>query len=326
MKAFMVTNNKAHSLELSTKKLEKESSTDCKIKVEYSCVNYKDALALTGKGKILRKFPLVPGIDAAGTIIESYCSSFKEGDKILVNGSGFGETRNGGFSQELFSPEDLMIPLPKNMTTKQAMLLGTAGFTAALAIYQMELNGQTPEKGPILVSGASGGVGGLACLLLKEKQYEVHALTGTKEKILYLESLGVDQVLLNDELNLGERALESARYAGVIDNLGGSFLSKVLAHVDLFGNVACIGLAESPTLNASVMPFILRGVNLLGVSSANTPMDLRRKIWAQLGSFDLDKILSKLNYEVCDWSNLLEKAEELLDRKVQGRLLFKLAD
>ena len=136
----------------------------------------------------------------------------------------------------------------------------------------------------------------------------------------------MDQVLLNDELNLGERALESARYAGVIDNLGGSFLSKVLAHVDLFGNVACIGLAESPTLNASVMPFILRGVNLLGVSSANTPMDLRRKIWAQLGSFDLDKILSKLNYEVCDWSNLLEKAEELLDRKVQGRLLFKLAD
>lgn len=299
-------------------------TSDITVQVHYSCLNYKDALALTGKGKILRNFPLVPGIDASGVVINSNCKNFPVGSNVLVNGSGFGETRNGGFSEKLYSPEELLVALPDKMSLKQSMSLGTAGFTAALALHRLEHNGLTPESGPVLVSGATGGVGSIACLLLRDKGYEVHAVTSKMDKEAYLSSLGVEKVFTHESLGLDNKPLSKARYAAAIDNIGGEFLSNVLACVDLFGSVASIGLASSHQFSASVMPFILRGVSILGISSANTPMDIRRNIWKSLGRESFLNALDKMDLKESSLEDLNKFAEMLIDRKYSGRVLVNL--
>lgn len=294
------------------------------IEVHYSGVNYKDALAATGKGRILKRFPLNGGIDAAGVVLESSDARFKPGDSVLANGMGLGESFDGGYAEVARLRADSVVPLPPGLTLKESMILGTAGFTAALAISRMETNGQNPAKGPILVTGASGGVGSFAVQILAQRGYEVVAVSGKHEAIKYLKDLGASQVIAPAELGLGHRPLENARFGGAIDNVGGKLLSQVLAHVNLWGNVACIGLAESANLDTTVMPFILRGVSLLGASSNNTPMSLRHELWKKLGQEWKPKSLDKILARTVELNDLMQAFDDLLHRKVHGRILVQI--
>ncbi len=253
------------------------------IKTAYSSVNYKDALAGTGQGKILRQFPLVGGIDVAGHVVASTDPNFKEGDAVLVTGSGLSETRDGGYSDYARLDAKWVIALPAGLTLRESMILGTAGFTAALGLLRMEDNRQTPALGPLAVTGATGGVGSLAVAIYSQAGYEVHAISGKSAQTDYLKSLGA-QAVLGREALATTRPMDSAHFGGGLDNVGGRMLSALLAHTAPYGNVASCGLAASPELHATVMPFIIRGVSLLGVASAGTARAIREEVWRRLAS------------------------------------------
>ncbi len=252
------------------------------IRGAWSSVNYKDALAGTGTGKILRRFPLVGGIDVAGHVVASTDGRFREGDPVLVTGCGLSETRDGGYSAYVRLPAEWVVALPPGMDLRQSMILGTAGFTAALALYRMRENRQTPEMGPLAVTGATGGVGSMAVAIFSKAGHEVHAISGKPGQAGYLRSLGASQVLGREVLGTA-RPLESARFGGGLDNVGGPMLVSLLAQTTPYGNVASAGLAATASLDGlTVMPFILRGVSLLGIGSAGTARDIRDAIWALL--------------------------------------------
>jgi putative YhdH/YhfP family quinone oxidoreductase len=251
------------------------------VKTAYSSVNYKDALAGTGQGKILRRFPLVGGIDVAGQVVASSDRAFKEGDAVLVTGCGLSETRDGGYSEYARLESRWAIPLPAGLTLRESMILGTAGFTAALALYRMRDNRQTPDLGPLCVTGATGGVGSLAVDIFSRAGYEVHAVSGKPEHAAYLEAIGASVVLGRDALAT-KRPLESVRFGGGLDNVGGAMLASLLAQTAPYGNVASAGLAATHELATTVMPGIIRGVSLLGVASAGTARDIREAVWARL--------------------------------------------
>ena len=253
------------------------------VKTAYSSVNYKDALAGTGQGKILRTFPLVGGIDVAGHVVASTDPKFREGDAVLVTGSGLSETRDGGYGEYARLDAKWVVALPAGMSLREAMILGTAGFTAALALLRMTENRQTPELGPLAVTGATGGVGSLAIAIFRKAGFEVHAISGKPEHADYLESLGAKEVLGRDALST-TRPMDSVRFGGGLDNVGGPMLAALLAQTVPYGNVATAGLAASPDLHATVMPFIIRGVSLLGVASAGTARDIRDEVWRRLAA------------------------------------------
>ena len=253
------------------------------IKTAYSSINFKDALAGTGEGKILRRFPLVGGIDVAGHVVASTDGKFREGDPVLVTGCGLSETRDGGYSEYARLEAQWAIPLPDGLSLRESMILGTAGFTAALALQRMHDNRQTPEHGPLAVTGATGGVGSLAIDIFSRAGYEVHAISGKADRADYLTSIGASQVLDRDALAAG-RPMESARFGGGLDNVGGPMLASLLAQTAPYGNVASAGLAASHALDTTVMPFIIRGVSLLGVASAGTARQIRDEVWRHLGS------------------------------------------
>ena len=257
---------------------------DVVIRTKYSTINYKDALSYGGAGKIMRKFPTVAGIDMAGTVESSNDPRWKRGDKVIVTGYDLGVSHDGGYSEYCRVPADWIVRRPESMTAFDAMTLGTAGFTAALAINRMERNGQTPTRGPIVVTGATGGVGSLAIDMLAGRGYEVIAVTGKQESADYLRSLGASQVVLRADFALGSRALEPARYAGAIDSVGGDMLAGLTRQVDFWGNIASVGLAGGAQLNTTVMPFILRGVNLLGINSSATQRAERLEVWRRIAS------------------------------------------
>ncbi len=295
------------------------------IKVEYSGLNYKDALAVTGTSPIIRKFPLVPGIDLAGEVVESSDENFKVGDKVLANGCGLGEEHDGGFSEYARIPSAWTIPLPSGLTTKQAMTLGTAGFTAALGLYRMEINGQNPALGPIVVTGASGGVGSFAVNILSRKGYQVIAISGREEQHQRLKELGASQVVTAEELELSSSPLQKIRFGGAIDNVGGELLPKIIASTNLWGNVVSIGVAAGAEFNAAVFPFILRGVSLLGASSANCPIELRRALWQRLGDDLKPSMLSDVVSDEISLSEIVSQASKLLARKCHGRTIIKIS-
>ena len=251
------------------------------IRARWSSVNYKDALAGTGKGKILRSFPLVGGIDVAGEVVASTDPAFKEGDAVLATGCGLSETRDGGYSQYVRLEAKWAIPLPAGLDMRQAMVLGTAGFTAALALLRMTENRQTPAHGPLAVTGATGGVGSLAVDIFSQAGFEVHAISGKADQVDYLTAIGATEVLGRDALAT-TRPMESARFGGGLDNVGGPMLTSLLAQTKPYGNVASAGLAGSHVLDMTVMPFIIRGVSLLGVASAGTARDIRGLVWEKL--------------------------------------------
>ncbi len=291
------------------------------LRVQWSGINYKDALAITGRGKILRRFPLNAGIDAAGVVESSTDPRFRPGDAVLATGMGLGETHDGGLAQRLRLPGDWLVRMPAGLSARQAMALGTAGFTAALAIHRMELNGQRPEMGPLVVTGATGGVGSVAVSILAGRGYAVTAVSGRPEHRDYQRGLGAAEVCTPDQLQLGNRPLEAARFGGAIDNLGGEVLAGLTRHVGLWGQIACIGMAASGELTTTVFPLILRGVSLLGVSSANCPMPLRTEVWNRLGAELKPAALDAIVHEVVPLDQVPDRARRLVDRQLLGRTL-----
>jgi acrylyl-CoA reductase (NADPH) len=294
------------------------------IRVRWSDINFKDALAATGAGRILRCFPLNGGIDAAGIVESSQDARFAPGDEVLVTGNGLSETRDGGYAEYLRVPGDIVIPRPQGLALRETMALGTAGFTAALAVHQMQRMGQQPDAGPIAVTGATGGVGSIAIDLLAGQGFEVHAVTGKASETDYLRALGASEVLLRDTLDLGSRPLESVRFAGAIDNLGGAWLAWLTRCTGYAGNIASIGLAASHVLETTVMPFILRGVNLLGINSVDTPREQRLGIWARLGSDLRPRHLDRIIAREVELADLSECFADFLAGGVVGRTLVRI--
>jgi NADPH2:quinone reductase len=295
------------------------------IDVQYSGINYKDALAATGAGRILRRYPLVGGIDLAGRVKSADDARFKPGDEVLVTGSGLSETFDGGYAAVARVNADSVIAMPPGLDTFRAMALGTAGFTAALSIHRMERNGQEPSRGPIVVTGATGGVGSIAVDMLAARGYEVVAVTGKPESVDYLKSIGATKVLLRADFPLGSKALEPARFAGAIDSVGGEVLAGLTRQVDFWGNIASVGLAGGAELKTTVMPFILRGVNLLGINSSATPRAERLEVWRRVSTDLAPRHLSRIAQKTLAFAELPGAFQAYLDGKVIGRTVVKIS-
>ena len=256
---------------------------DVVVRTKYSTINYKDALSYNGAGRIMRKYPTNAGVDMAGTVESSKDARWKRGDKVIVHAYDMGVAHDGGYSELVRVPADWVVRRPESMTAFDAMTLGTAGFTAALAIMVMERNGLTPGSGPVAVTGATGGVGSVAVEILAKTGYEVVAITGKPREGDYLKALGAKDVMARDAIDLTRiKPLDKSTWAGAIDNLGGDLLAWLLATSRIAGTVASVGLAADHRLNTTVMPFILRGVHLLGVDSVNAPMSVRQTVWNKL--------------------------------------------
>lgn len=309
-----------------TVEIEDLSAGDVVIKSAYSCINYKDALAVTGAGRIMRSMPLVAGIDVSGVVVESAHADFKVGDEVLVTGCGLGEDRDGGYAEYVRAPAESVVALPQGMSLRDAMAIGTAGFTAALAVMKMLDNGQTPEMGPIAVTGATGGVGSVAINILSGLGFSVTAITGKAESADYLRSLGAENIMLRQDIDLGSRPLEKTQWGGAVDNLGGELLSWLTRSTNDLGNVASIGLAASYKLETSVMPFILRGVNLLGINSVTMPRATRLKVWEHLATdFEVSKLADIACHEVA-FADALPAFQQYVDGQVTGRTVIRIAD
>lgn len=294
------------------------------IKVSHSTINYKDALAATGAGRILRRYPLNGGIDLAGTVVSSDDTDLQPGTGVLVNGCGLGETVDGGYSEYARVASDSVVPIPEGMTAVEAMQIGTAGYTAALAIHRMEQNGQLPENGPIVVTGATGGVGSVAIDMLDGRGYEVVAVTGKGNKEAYLTSIGAGRTLLRDQIDLGKRPMEKAEWAGAIDNLGGDYLAWLTRTMAYGGNIASIGLAASHELNTTVLPFILRAVCLLGINSVDTPRALRLAIWSRIGGDLKPRHLDTIGSRTIAFDELPDAFQAYIDGTVTGRTVVEI--
>lgn len=301
------------------------SPGDLLVRVGYSSINYKDALAATGKGKILRKFPLVGGIDLAGEVVESSNSAFPVGARVLVTGCGLSETHDGGYAEFARVSSEWAIPIPAGLDEFQCMAIGTAGFTAALAIDRMEHNGQMPEAGEVVVTGATGGVGSFAIDMLAARGYRAVAISGKPQAAEFLRTLGADRVLVRQEIDLGSRPLEGARWAGAIDNVGGELLSWLIRTTDVHGNIASIGMAASIELKSTVLPFILRGINLLGINSVFTPRELRLRVWERLATDLRPRHLDKIVTRTIDLDDLPNAFEAYIDANVMGRTVVRIA-
>jgi len=267
------------------RKISELPENDVLINVKYSSLNYKDALSASGHKGVTRNYPHTPGIDASGIVVLSNDNRFRKGDEVIVTGYDLGMNTSGGFAEFISVPGDWVVPLPEGLNLEEAMMLGTAGFTAAYAVHKLLDAGQKPASGPIVVTGATGGVGSLAVILLAQLGFDVVAATGKSDAHDYLRELGASSIIGRDEVNdISGRPLIKPRWAGGIDTVGGNILATVLKACHKHGNVAAMGNALSPELHTTVFPFILNGINLLGVDSATCPMQLRRKIWEKLAT------------------------------------------
>ena len=294
---------------------------DVLIDVEFSTVNYKDGLCIGPGGGLVRNYPHVPGIDFAGTVAESSDDRYKAGDRVVLTGWRVGEVHWGGYAQKARVKADWLVPLPDGLTTRQAMAVGTAGFTAMLAVMALENHGVKPGDKPVLVTGAAGGVGSVATAILANLGYGVAAVTGRAEASDYLTSLGATQIVARDEINeTTKRPLESENWAGCIDAVGGDMLARLLGQVCYGGSVAAVGLAGGAGLPATVIPFLLRGVNLLGIDSVMQPYDNRLKAWQRIASdLPMDKLEAMINPAVL--SDLPGLGADILKGRVRGRVV-----
>ena len=297
---------------------------DVVIRTKYSTINYKDALSYNGSGRIMRKYPTVAGIDMAGTVERSADSRWKRGDKVIVTGYDVGVAHDGGYAELARVPGDWVVRRPESMTAFDAMTIGTAGFTAALAIHLMEHNGLKPENGRVAVTGATGGVGSIAIEILAKLGYDVVAITGKAKEADYLKSVGAKEVLLRQSLDFMQiRPLDKATWAGAIDNLGGDMLSWLLSTMQVAGTVAAVGLAADMKLNTTVAPFILRGVHLLGVDSVNCPMNLRQTLWNRLAvQWRPDQVHDQVR--TIDFDELPMHFDAYLKGMVRGRTVVRI--
>lgn len=291
------------------------------IRVRYSSVNYKDALAATGAGRVIRRFPCVGGIDAAGVVESSSDARFKEGDEVLVTGYGMGVEHDGGYAEYVRVPADWVVPLPQGLTPFEAMALGTAGFTAALSIHRLEQNELSPESGKVIVTGATGGVASLAIEMLAQRGYHVVAMTGKESEHDYLRSLGASEILSRKDVQMGTRPLEKGLWAGALDAVGGETLAWLTRTMQQNGAIASFGNAGGVELHTTVMPFILRGVRLIGIDSAATPMPLRRLIWQRLATDLRPQQLAKVAHAV-PFAELPQVFPSMLQGEAHGRTVI----
>lgn len=293
---------------------------DVTVKVSHSTLNYKDGLAITGKSPVVRTFPMIPGIDLAGTVEQSDSDKFKVGDSVLLNGFGVGEVHCGGLAQKARLKSDWLIPIPSAFTASQAMAIGTAGYTAMLSVIALEKNGVTPDKGPVLVTGANGGVGSFAITLLSKLGYQVAASTGRPEQAEYLKKLGATEIIDRKSLSEPGRPLAKEKWAGAIDSVGSHTLANVCASVKYGGTVAACGLAQGMDFPASVAPFILRGITLAGIDSVMRPLQDRLEAWQRLSEIlkpeTLDDIATNISLD-----DVIKTAEDLLNGQVRGRVV-----
>lgn len=293
---------------------------DVTVAVDYSTLNYKDGLAITGKGPVVRSFPMVPGIDLAGTVTSSSHGEFAVGDQVVLNGWGVGETHWGGLAEKARLNGDWLIPLPTAFSTKSAMAIGTAGYTAMLSVMALERHGVTPDQGEVLVTGASGGVGSFAVSLLAKLGYQVTAATGKVNEAEYLKSLGARTIIDRQELVQPGKPLQKERWAGAIDSVGSHTLSNVVASTRYGGTVTCCGLAQGMDLPGTVMPFILRGVTLAGIDSVMQPKEIRMAAWQRLAELLSNESLEQIATEI-PLSQAIDAAERLTDGQIKGRIV-----
>jgi acrylyl-CoA reductase (NADPH) len=296
---------------------------DVTVRVEYSTVNYKDGLAITGKAPVVRRFPMIAGVDFAGTVETSSHPSWKPGDKVILNGWGCGETHLGGFAEKARVKGDWLVPLPATMSAHHAMAIGTAGFTAMLAVMALERHGLTPERGPVAVTGAAGGVGSVAIAVLAQRGYTVHAVTGRTGEADYLKELGAAEIIPRAELAAPGRPLAKERWAGAIDSVGSTTLANLLSMTCYGEAVAACGLAGGMDLPASVAPFILRGVCLYGIDSVMCPLPRRQEAWKRLET-ELDRRKLAAMTRDIGLSELGEAAAAILAGQVRGRIVVKI--
>lgn len=290
------------------------------IDVLYSTLNYKDGLAITGKGPVVRSFPMVPGIDLVGTVSHSTSDEFKSGDKVILNGFGVGEKHWGGLAQKAALNSDWLIPLPAGISPKQAMQVGTAGYTAMLSVIALEKQGITPDSGEVLVTGANGGVGSFAIYLLNQLGYNVTAATGRMEQSDYLKELGAANVINRDELSNPGKPLQKERFAAAIDSVGSHTLANICASLKYGGVVTACGLAQGMDLPGSVAPFILRGIRLIGIDSVMRPKADRIEAWDRLASLVVADYLDKISTEIT-LEQVIDNAEQLMEGKIRGRVV-----
>ncbi|NBS12410.1 MAG: oxidoreductase [Gammaproteobacteria bacterium] len=301
--------------------LEALSPGNVTLACEYSSLNYKDALAITGKGKIIRHFPMIPGIDAAGVVIDSDDPQLQAGDRVVLTGHGVGENHTGGMAQRVRAPGSYLVQLPKTLSTRHAMQFGTGGLTGMLCVMALMDAGVKPIDGPVLVTGASGGVGTVATAILSSLGYTVHAVTGRQAEAERLTSLGAAVIESRETFNVPAKPLESTRWAGVVDTVGGAVLAKVLAQTQYGGTVVATGNAGGIKLETTVFPFILRNIRLQGVDSVQAPKDARERAWRLLAEH-LPEQLMEGSVEVIGLGEVGLAAERLIDNQVSGRILI----
>jgi len=312
--------NKVMSVNVAELGLDDLMEGDVVVEVEWTTVNYKDGLAITGKGPVVRRWPMVPGIDCAGTVVSSENERFKAGDKVILNGFGVGEVHTGAYAAYARLKGDWLIPMPQGMDARSAMAIGTAGYTAMLSVMALERHGITPGRGPVVVTGANGGVGTVAIAVLGKLGYEVIASTGRTEETDFLKSLGASEVIHRDELSSPAKPLAKERWAGAVDAVGSHTLANVLSMTSYGGAVTACGLAQGMDLPTSVAPFILRGVSLLGIDSVMAPLALRQEAWSRLVTdLDMDK-LEALSTEI-GFDGIIDAAHSIIDGKVRGRVV-----
>ena len=311
---------------LETTDLDSLSPGNVVIRAVWSDVNYKDALAATGKGRILKRFPLIGGVDVAGRVHASDDPRFKEGDPVLVAGCGLSEEHDGGYAGYVRVPGEWVVRLPEGLSLRDSMALGTAGFTAGIAVDRMEHNGQSSDGGPILVNGATGGVGSYAIDMFAGLGYQVTAFTGKHDADDYLKGLGASEICYRDEVEMGTRPLEKALWGGAVDSVGGDQLGWITRTTMPGGNIASIGLAGGIKLETTVMPFILRGVNLLGINSVYISAETRDRVWARLGTDLRPRNFERIVTRTVDLDGLSDVFDDYVTGKNTGRTLVKISD
>jgi acrylyl-CoA reductase (NADPH) len=296
---------------------------DVTVSVEATTVNYKDGLAITGKAPVIRRFPLVPGIDFAGTVLESSNPEWKKGDKVVLNGWGVGETHHGAYAKRARVKGEWLVPLPEGMSPRDAMAVGTAGYTAMLCVMALERHGISPDRGPVVVTGAAGGVGSVAISILSRLGYHIVASTGRTEEESYLRDLGAAEIISRDELSGPAKPLARERWTGGVDAVGSHTLANVLSMTSYGGTVAACGLAQGMDLPASVAPFILRGVSLLGIDSVMAPKNLRLEAWRRIAT-ELDHAKLAALSTTIGFDGIIDAAHRIMDGTIRGRIVVEM--
>ena len=313
-----------HSISIIDKYFRKLKKNEVLVQIKYSSLNYKDALSVTGRTKIIREEILVPGLDFSGIVVESSSKKFTKGEKVLATGSGLGETIDGGFSEYAYVPDDILIKIPKNLSLRSSMQIGTAGFTAAISIGKMLLNKQKINSGQIIISGASGGVGSLCINILKKIGFKTVAITRNIKQKSYLEKIGANEVITYPK-ELVKKPLNNIYYAGAIDNVGGEILDWIIKSTKDSGNIVSVGMASNYQLNTTVFPLIMRGVNILGVTSTNYPNSERKKIWQKLSTEYKPTKLKIITKNCISLREIESFSKYLIKGKSNGRTIIKIS-